>query len=238
VIRIFDDPEALSQGAAEFYIDKARDAAAARGRFSVALSGGRTPRRTYETLARPPFRDRVDWARAHIFWGDERCVDPEDPRSNARLANEALLRHVPVPAGQVHPMDCLPDPREAARRYEALLKNFFAGGEPRFDLILLGLGENGHTASLFPGAAVLTEAERWVAEVYLAEQDLHRLTLTAPFINRAAAVVFLVAGAAKAAVVREVIAGPRDPRRLPAQLIQPEPGELHWLLDKGAAGAL
>ena len=238
MIRIFDDPESLSRGAAEFFIDTARDAVAARGRFSVALSGGSTPRRTYETLARPSFRDRVDWARAHIFWGDERCVDPEDSRSNARLAREALLRHLPVPAGQVHPMDCLPDPREAARRYEALLQNFFAGGEPRFDLILLGLGEDGHTASLFPGAPVLAEAARWVAEVYVPEQDLHRLTLTAPFINQAATVAFLVAGAAKAAVVREVIAGPRDPRRLPAQLIQPEPGELHWLLDKAAAGAL
>ncbi len=238
MIRIFDDPEALSLGAAEFFADTARDAVAARGRFSVALSGGSTPRRTYETLARPSFRDRVDWARTHVFWGDERCVDLDDPRRNALMAQEALLRHVPVPAGQVHPMDCLPDPREAARRYEALLRNFFTGGEPRFDLILLGLGENGHTASLFPGAAVLAEAARWVAEVYVAEPDLHRLTLTAPFINRAATVAFLVAGAAKAAVVREVIAGPRDPRRLPAQLIRPEPGELHWLLDKGAAGAL
>ncbi len=169
MIRIFDDPEALSRGAAEFFADTARDAVAARGRFSVALSGGSTPRRTYETLARPSFRDRVDWARTHVFWGDERCVDLNDPRRNALMAQEALLRHVPVPAGQVHPMDCLPDPREAARRYEALLQNFFTGGEPRFDLILLGLGENGHTASLFPGAAVLAEAARWVAEVYVAE---------------------------------------------------------------------
>ena len=238
MIHLFDDPESLSRGAAEFFTAAARNAVAARGRFSVALSGGGTPRRTYEMLAQPPFQDRVDWARAHIFWGDERCVDPDDLRSNARLANEALLRHVPVPAGQVHPMDCLPDPREAARRYEALLKNFFAGGAPSFDLILLGLGENGHTASLFPGAPVLTEAARWVAEVYVAEQDLYRLTLTAAFINRAATVAFLVDGAAKAAVVREVLQGPRDPSRLPAQLIHPEPGELHWLLDKAAAGAL
>lgn len=238
LIRLFDDLEALSQGAAEFFIDKAQDAMAARGRFSVALTGGATPRRTYEMLAQSPFRDRVEWARVHIFWGDERCVAPEDPRSNALLAQETLLRRVPVPAGQVHPMDCRPSPREAARRYEALLQSFFAGGEPRFDLILLGLGENGHTASLFPGAPVLTETARWVAEVYVAEQDLHRLTLTAPCINRGAAVVFLVAGAGKAAVVREVIEGPRDPSRLPAQLIHPEPGELHWLLDKGAAGAL
>ena len=238
LIHLFDDLEALSRGAAEFFAATARNAVAARGRFSIALSGGSTPRRTYEMLARPTFRDRVDWARAHIFWGDERCVDPDDPRSNARLAQEALLRQVPVPAGQVHPMDCLPDPREAARRYEALLQSFFAGGEPCFDLILLGLGENGHTASLFPGDPVLGERERWVAPVYLVEQDLHRLTLTAPLLNQAREVVFLVAGAAKAAVVREVLQGPRDPLRLPAQLIHPEGGELHWLLDNEAAGTL
>jgi 6-phosphogluconolactonase len=241
LIHLFDDLESLSRGAAEFFIDQARDAVAARGRFSVALSGGSTPRRTYEMLARPrrpSLRDRVDWARVHIFWGDERCVAPDDPRSNALMAREALLRHVPVPAGQVHPMDCLPDPREAARRYEAMLQNFFAGGAPSFDLILLGLGEDGHTASLFPGHPVLTEAVRWVAEVYVAEQELYRLTLTAAFINRAAAVAFLVAGSAKATVVRDVLQGPRDSLRLPAHLIQPEPGELHWLLDKAAAGAL
>ena len=238
MIHLFDDLEALSQGAAEFFIDKARDAVAARGRFSVALSGGSTPRRTYEMLARPTFRDRVDWTRAHIFWGDERCVDPDDPRSNALMSREALLRHVPVPAGQVHPMDCRPSPREAARRYEALLQSFFAGGEPRFDLILLGLGENGHTASLFPGAPVLTEAVRWVAEVYVAEQDLHRLTLTAVLINQAKVIVFLVTGAAKAKVLNAVLHGPYEPDRLPAQLIRPAGGELLWLVEQTAASEL
>ncbi|HEY9073367.1 MAG TPA: 6-phosphogluconolactonase [Desulfobaccales bacterium] len=135
-------------------------------------------------------------------------------------------------------MDCLPVPEEGTRRYEALLRAFFADGEPRFDLILLGLGANGHTASLFPGDPALSEEERWVAPIYVAEQDLHRLTLTAACINRSRVVAFLVAGAAKAAVVREVIQGPRDPRRLPAQLIHPEAGELHWFVDKGAAGEL
>ena len=238
VIRVFEDPETLSRGAAEFIVGVAREAVAGRGRFSVALSGGGTPRRTYELLAQPHFRDEVDWARSHIFWGDERCVAPDDPRSNARLAKGALLDHVPVPAGQVHPMDCRPSPAAGAQCYEALLREFFAPGEPRFDLILLGLGENGHTASLFPGAPVLAETKRWVAAVYVAEQDLRRLTLTAPLINQAQAVAFLVAGAAKAAVVREVIAGPWDPKRLPAQLIRPESGQLHWLLDQASAGSL
>jgi 6-phosphogluconolactonase len=237
VIRVFEDPEALSRGAAEFFIRLAQEAVAARGRFSVALAGGGTPRRTYEHLTLPPFRDRVDWARIHVFWGDERCVDRSDPRSNARMAQEALLAHVPIPAEQVHPMDCHPSPEEGARRYEALLRAWF-GGEPRFDLILLGLGEDGHTASLFPGDPALTETKRGVAAVYVAPHDLHRLTLTAPLINQARVVAFLVAGAAKAAVVRAVLQGPQDPLRLPAQLIDPEPGELHWLLDKAAAGAL
>lgn len=238
VIRVFDDPEALSRGAAEFLVGAARDAVARRGQFSAALSGGGTPRRTYELLAQPPLRDQVDWDRINLFWGDERCVPGDDPRSNARLAREAWLMHVPIPAGQVHPMDCLPVPEEGSRRYEALLRAFFADGEPRLDLILLGLGANGHTASLFPGDPVLSETERWVVPVYVAEQDLHRLTLTAAFINQAREVAFLVAGAAKAAVVRAVIQGPPDPLNLPAQLIHPEPGELHWLLDKEAAGEL
>ncbi len=238
MIRIFDDPEAMSRGAAELLVGIAKQAVAARGRFSVALSGGGTPRRTYELLATAPYREQVDWSRAHIFWGDERCVPLDDPRSNARLAREALLGHVPIPPGQLHPLDCLPSPREGARRYEVMLREFFAPAPPCFDLIMLGLGDNGHTASLFPGTPVLTESKRWVAEVYVPQQELHRLTLTAPIINGADSVAFLVAGAAKAAVVREVIQGPRDPLRLPAQLINPQPGELYWLLDKAAAGAL
>lgn len=239
MIRVFADAEALGRGAAELFVRLARDAVVAGGRFSVALSGGGTPRRTYELLALPPFRDEVDWTRVHIFWGDERCVPWDDPRSNARMAYQSWLKHVPLPRSQVHPIDCTQAPAGAARRYETLLREFFGGGPPSLDLVFLGLGADGHTASLLPDDPVLAEAERWVAPVYVAAQDLYRLTLTAPLINRARAVVFLVAGAAKAAVVREVIEGrPRDPHRLPAQLIQPEPGELYWLLDKEVAQEL
>jgi 6-phosphogluconolactonase len=238
MIQVFADLETLSRGAAEFFVGAARKAVAARGRFSVALAGGSTPRRTYELLAQSPLRDEAPWGQTHVFWGDERCVDPEDPRSNARMAREALLQHVPIPAGQIYPMVCTPFPAAGAESYEALIRHFFAGGAPRFDLILLGLGENGHTASLFPGTPVLRPQERWVAEVYVADEDLYRLTLTAALINQARLVAFLVAGAAKAKVLQEVRQGPRDPRRLPAQLIQPKPGELHWLLDEGAAGSI
>jgi len=238
VIEVYPDLESLSRAAARLLVEQANLAVAARGRFSVALSGGATPKRTYELLAAPPWVDQAPWDRVHVFWGDERCVPLTDSRSNARLAQAAWLDRVPIPADQIHPMDCASDPAAAARQYEAQLREFFAGQPPILDLVLLGLGDNGHTASLFPGTAVLKEAERWAAAVYVAEQDLYRVTLTAPLINQAALVAFLVAGGAKAAVLREVLHGPRDPARLPAQLIQPQNGELLWLTDLAAAGLL
>jgi 6-phosphogluconolactonase len=235
MIRVYADLEALSRAAATLVVGQANQAVAARGRFSVALAGGGTPRRTYELLAAPPLVDQGPWDRVHVFWGDERCVPPDDPRSNARMARQAWLDHVPIPAGQIHPMDCAGDPDAAARDYEAGLREFFAGAAPRLDLVLLGLGDNGHTASLFPGTPVLAEHERWAAAVYVAAGGLYRVTLTAPLINQAAQVVFLVAGRAKAEILRDVLQGPRDPARLPAQLIQPQNGELLWLADREAA---
>ncbi len=238
MIRVYPDLESLSQAAAGLFVQQAMKAVAARGRFSVALSGGSTPRRTYELLAQSPFRDQVSWAQVHVFWGDERCVPLEDPRSNARLARQAFLDAVPIPPEQVHAILCHPSPREAAVAYEARLRSFFAQQAPCFDLIFLGLGENGHTASLFPHTPVLAERERWAAPVYAAEQDLYRVTLTPVIINQAAAVAFLVAGAAKAGVLKEVLQGPFDPQRLPAQLVHPGAGELLWLVDLDAASRL
>jgi 6-phosphogluconolactonase len=238
MIRVYADLEKLSQAAAELFVGQARSAVQAQGRFAVALSGGHTPERTYQLLASPPLRGQVPWQETHIFWGDERCVPRQDPLSNEYMARHALLDHVPVPPAHVHPMPCVTTPRECAQRYEALLRSFFAGRSCRFDLIFLGLGENGHTASLFPGTPVLDERERWAAEVYVAEQDLYRVTLTAPLINHAALVAFLVTGAGKAQVLHEVIEGPSDPHRLPAQLIKPTSGELLWLVDEEAAAAL
>ena len=236
-VQIYPDLESLSQAAAILFVDQVGRAISARGRCSVALAGGETPRRTYELLSQSPYREGVAWEQIHVFWGDERCVPLSDPRSNARLAREVWLNHVPIPADQIHPLDCRFSPGAAARGYQGLLRDFF-GGQPRFDLVFLGLGENGHTASLFPGTAVLEEEQRWAAAVYVAAQNLHRVTLTAPIINHARQVVFLVAGAAKARVLREVLQGPYDPRRRPAQLIRPQAGELHWLVDQAAAGEL
>jgi 6-phosphogluconolactonase len=238
MIDVYPDLESLSRAAATLLVEQANLAVAARGRFSVALAGGATPRRTYELLAAPPLKDQAPWDRVHVFWGDERCVPLTDPRSNARLAKEAWLDHVPIPVTQIHPLDCAPDPAAAARQYEAKLREFFAGQPPILDLVFLGLGDDGHTASLFPGTPVLAESKHWAAAVSVAGQDLQRVTLTAPLINQAAMVAFLVAGGAKAGVLREVLHGPRDPARLPAQLIQPHNGELLWLVDLAAAGSL
>lgn len=235
MIRVCPDLEALSVAAAGLFAAAARQA---RGRFSVALAGGTTPQRTYELLAQEPFREQVPWQDVHVFWGDERCVPADDPLNNARMARKALLDHVPVPADQVHPMVCDRSPNDAAAGYDALLCDFFADGRPRFDLILLGLGENGHTASLFPGTSALDEQQRWVADVYLPEEGLHRLTLTPAALNQAALVVFLVSGYAKASIMRKVFEDTQDPSGIPARLIKPAHGELLWLVDRDAARLL
>jgi 6-phosphogluconolactonase len=238
MIWMYVDLESLSYAAAGIFVQQARQAVQAHGRFSVALSGGHTPQRTYELLAQPPFQDRVAWAQVHVFWGDERCVPPDHPRSNERMVRQALLDRVPVPPAQIHPIRCAQSPREAAEQYEALLQEFFRDQPPSFDLIFLGLGEDGHTASLFPGTPVLREQECWVSDVHVAGQELDRVTLTAPLINQAALVTFLVAGAAKAGSLRAVLEGPLDPHRLPAQLIQPAQGELQWLVDQEASSLM
>jgi len=234
-VRVYPDREMLSHAAAEFFVRQAGLAVRTRGRFSVALSGGQTPRRTYELLAHPQYRDRVSWPQVHVFWGDERCVPPEDPRSNHRLAWQTLLKDVPVPEKQIHPIKCATSSEKAAQEYEALLRFFFAGQKPGFDLCFLGLGADGHTASLFPGTGAAREQKSWTAAVPLHGPEPHRVTLTLLLINQARMVVFLVAGKDKALVLQEVLAGPSDPPPLPAQLIAPWDGELFWLVDEEAA---
>ncbi len=236
MIRIFPDAEALSRAAAALFARAAQRAVRNAGRFVVALSGGQTPRRTYERLACPECRDAVPWEAVHVFWGDERCVPFEDPRSNACMAYEALLQHVPIPPHQIHPIRCEGDPETAAARYEALLRSFFREAPPRFDLILLGLGEDGHTASLFPFHPAVTEQRRWVAAV--PEADPPRVTLTLPILNQARRVVFLVTGARKAGILREVLQEPPDPLRRPVQGVRPGPGRVLWLVDAAAASEL
>jgi 6-phosphogluconolactonase len=232
MIQICDDSYQLSRTAAELFADQARRAVTERGRFCVALAGGSTPRQTYHKLALSPLRESIPWAQVHIFWGDERCVPGDDPRSNAHMAREALLDHVPIPAAQIYPMTCTKNPENAARSYQTLLQDFFHPHEPRFDLILLGLGEDGHTASLIPGTSAPQETARLVTSIHKPGEDFARLSLTAPIINQARMVVFLVAGHAKARILRQVLNC--QPGRFPAQLINLKDGELRWLVDKAA----
>ncbi len=237
---------ALFEAAAEAFVRAAAVAIRTSGSFKLALSGGSTPRDLYALLASDRHAARVDWPRAHVFWGDERCVAPFDPESNQRMARAALLDHVPLSASHVHAIRGDGDPSAEAARYEQALREAFATptGPPRstpgarFDLVLLGLGDDGHTASLFPGSSAVREAQRWVMAARGGPHAASRITLTPPVINAAAEVIFLVSGPAKAAILKRVLCGPREPERLPAQAIQPRAGELRWLVDAAAASAL
>ena len=238
MIRIFSDLETLSQAAAEMFADLAQHAIASHGRFSVALSGGHTPRRLYEILAGSPYQQRIHWEDVYVFWGDERCLPADDPRSNSQMTRQTLLNHVPVSAHHIHPILGDLPAALAASDYEAELQEYFGTQPPVFDLILLGLGENAHTASLFPHTLVLGESERWVSEVYMAEQSMYRVTMTTPLINQAKTVIFLVSGAEKAAALQSVLEGAYLPHEFPAQLIRPNGAHPIWLVDKAAAHKL
>ncbi|HEY8923002.1 MAG TPA: 6-phosphogluconolactonase [Polyangia bacterium] len=231
-------PADVAGAAAERFVALAAAAVAARGRFTVALSGGSTPKALYARLAVPACASRIDWTRVHVFWGDERCVPPDDASSNFRMAREALLDHVPVPAAQVHRLRGEDDPTAAAAAYERELRGAFPDGAARFDLVLLGMGDNGHTASLFPRLSAVRETARWVVAERVDEVGMWRLTLTPPALNGAAAVVFLVAGRDKAAMLARVLEGPRDIDLLPVQAVAPVDGTVTWLIDAAAAAQL
>jgi len=230
----------LAEEAAQAVADAAEEALNRTGRFTLALSGGSTPRRLYARLASPPFHSWIDWSRLHVFWGDERCVPPDHPDSNYRLVHESLLSRVPIPPERVYRMRGEdPDPERAALDYSQALTRIFSltpGELPRFDLILLGLGADGHTASLFPGAPALDEARRLVVAAYVEPLKAYRLTLTLPVLNAAARVIFLVSGKEKAEALRAVLRNGPSPNR-PASLIRPE-HEALWLADRAAASRL
>ncbi len=236
---IFPDKEAFIAGAAEFMAAQAVEAIAARGRWTIALAGGGTPKPIYQRLAEAGYAQGIDWSRVHIFFGDERCVSPDDSRSNYRMAREALLDHVPLPPENVHRLRGEDDPALAALAYEQEIQRMFrTAAPPAFDLVCLGMGDNGHTASLFPGTASLREQTRWVIPQYVEVMQTWRVTMTAPLINAARHVAFFVEGAGKAEMLRRVLHGRYDPDVLPAQMIQPARGQLHWLVDAAAAARL
>ena len=237
------DQAALAKEAAERCAHIAQEAVARAGRFTIALSGGSTPKLLYSLLAAEPYSTSLPWRKTHVFWGDERAVPPGDHNSNFGMAKATLLDRVPIPADRVHRMQAERDDLDLmAREYEAEIARSFGvppGAEPpAFDLILLGLGSDGHTASLFPHTQAIRENARWVVRNHVPTLKTDRVTLTAPILNRGATVLFLVAGAEKAPALLAVLEGPTDPERLPAQLIQPTSGRLMWLVDRAAAGML
>ena len=236
---VFDDAAAVAGGAAVSIAEYAREAIEARGLFTIALSGGSTPRRVYELLAGEEFKQDIDWPNVHVLFGDERTVPPDDAESNYRMANEALLSRVPIPLRNVHRIEGLGDAAANASAYEREMRDLFGEAEwPRLDLVLLGMGDDGHTASLFPGTEALNERRLWVASNWVEKLGAWRVTLTAPAINAARHVLFIVTGAAKAGRLREVLKGEQDPSRLPSQLIRPHDGTLEWFVDRAAASDL
>ncbi len=238
-VRVFDSPEDVALAAADRFVDRAQSAIAARGRFSVALSGGTTPRLVNQSLATEKFRYIVDWSRVYIFFGDERRVPPDHPESNFRMARETFLSTLPIPGKNIYPIPTDGDPAANARRYEKKLREFFGEVEwPRFDLVFLGLGEDAHTASLFPETEALHEIKAWVVANWVEKLGSWRITLTAPAINHAANILFLITGSSKAKALSAVLNGPRNAFELPAQMIQPVDGSLEWLVDKDSAELL
>ena len=237
-INVFGDFNALVSAGVEKFIALANQSIVERGQFSVALSGGSTPDPFYRGLAEPANQKRIIWEKVHLFWGDERPVPPDHADSNFNMVQAALINHVPIPEVNVHRVPAEMDVRLAAFSYEETLRDFFKGDWPRFDLVLLGMGEDGHTASLFPGSAGLNEAHRWFIANYAPRQETWRLTLTKHAINAAQNVWVLVKGGSKADKLAEVLTGPRDPWANPIQLIDPEDGEMVWMVDEAAASAL
>ena len=240
-IIICRDAADLNRRAAEEFIRLAQRAAEATGRFTVALSGGSTPKGLYELLALDAYKERVPWAQVHIFWGDERCVAPNHPESNYRMVREALISRISMPAENVHRMAGEQKPVLAAAEYENELRKSFQLSDavlPRFDLVLLGVGEDGHTASLFPGSAALAENRHMVVANYVEKLKAHRLTLTFSVLNHAAEIVFLVSGRSKAGIVKEILAQESGSARFPAARVSPVAGRLTWMVTQDAAAAL
>lgn len=238
---IHENSDVLARQAARYLTELSRESIRTSRRFTLVLSGGFTPKGLYERLAEAEFSKKLDWNSIHIFWGDERCVPPDHPESNYRMARESLIDHVPLPPQNVHRIRGEMEPQAASIAYEKELKAFFFPGHaecpgvPGFDLILLGMGDDGHTASLFPKTAALHEQKRWVVAPYVEKLRSWRMTLTPRLINAAHNVLFLVSGRDKARCLKEVLQGPYRPDELPAQLIRPESGRLSWMIDVEAA---
>jgi 6-phosphogluconolactonase len=232
-IEILRDTGEVAQRAAELFVERANKAIASQGKFSVALSGGSTPKVLYQLLTQEPYVSQIEWQKVHIFWSDERCVMPEDEQSNYLMANESLLKHVSIPQTQIHRIHGEDEPQTAAEKYERELIEHFKSDVPRFDLILLGMGDDGHTASLFPGTTAIDESEKLVTAPFVEKFGAYRLTFTFKTINAAEKIVFLITGASKARTLKRVLSEPQ--KDFPASLVKPASGELLFIIDEVAA---
>ncbi|HKY52736.1 MAG TPA: 6-phosphogluconolactonase [Anaerolineales bacterium] len=238
-IRIFRDPERLSHNAAKLFVDQAAQSITERGQFLVTLNGGSTPTRLFQLLG-TDYRDKVDWSKLHVFWGDERCVPPEDPESSYGQAREALLSHVPIPDSNIHRIKGELGPVEGSKEYSLILKNFASPplDRPRFDLVYLGMGEDGHTASLFPGSPINVSEPTMPVTAHYQDRPANRVTLTPVVFNDAHTVAFMATGEKKAITLAEVLSDRYNPEQYPAQRIDPKDGKLIWLVDEAAASKL
>lgn len=238
MLHIFKDPEEASHALAEVITETIETTLQQQDRFTWVVTGGNSPKLLYELLASSPLRERIDWSKMHIFWGDERVVPFTDSRNNAKMTFEHLLSKVPVVRGQVHIMNTELPPEESAKAYEAILHKYFKEDGPSFDLVLNGMGEDGHTLSLFPHTPVIREKKAWVKSFYLEAQQMYRITLTPPIVNRARKVAFLTFGANKADALLEVLEGSPNMDQYPSQIIHPVDGEEMWFVDEAAAGKM
>lgn len=241
-VKILADAKELAKAAAELFIQIVGSTVAQKGTCRVVLAGGSTPQALYSLLASEPYSEQVAWDRLHIFFGDERCMPPDYPDSNYRKAYQSLIRNVPLLPENIHRIPAELEPERAAERYEEKLLAYFSSQiDPTereaasFDLVLLGMGDDGHTASLFPGTPVIHEDTRWVAAQYVDKLGAWRITLTPAILNRSAHILFLVSGAGKSDTLQHVIYGSYQPERYPAQIIQPDSGSVIWLVDEAAA---
>ncbi len=236
MIKIYNNTEEINTTAADIFVTAAQKAIAEKDKFTVVLTGGSSPAGIYKLLASDAYKTKIDWSKVFVFWGDERWVPLNDDLSNAKMSYASLLSHVPVPKENIFEMykDGV-TPEDYAVSYEQSIRKVL-GDEGKFDLILLGMGDDGHTASLFPGQEVLQEQTKWVDAYYLEPQKMHRITLTAPLINKAEKIVVVAFGEKKAHALKEVTTGNYNPETYPMQLIKPVSGELLFLVDKSAAG--
>jgi 6-phosphogluconolactonase len=235
-IHIYDSPEQMSVAASAWIGALICETLKKKKRFSFVLSGGNTPKSLYELMANSPLKETIEWKRVDFFWGDERYVPFEDERNNARMAYKILLNNIPVSENQIHPMRTDISPDASVGDYEKMLRNYFEEtGDRGFDLVLLGMGDDGHTLSLFPGTSVVHEDKAWIIAFYLKAQDMYRITLTKQLVNQSAQVLFITSGQGKSHALKEVLEGKYQPDLYPSQVIFPVEGELHWFVDKAAA---